>query len=133
MKAFPYSAVTHDAQLKRQFVLWRQAMPTIRSVISKYSAPLAILAVLAYLLWTTVAIESLWLRGFCCFLLIIISTLLGIRLGADSAATYLQDVHRLNKVLADQNEQLQDANAMLLRELSADSSPKPTSQDSLSH
>jgi hypothetical protein len=90
-------------------------------VMTKFIGWLACLAVLGYLIWQTAAAEPVLPRAVSGSLLVLISVLAGLRLGADSAAAYTEDLQRLNKVLADQNEQLQDANALLLRQVSAKS------------
>jgi hypothetical protein len=82
---------------------------------------IATTGLLAFLLWQVVAAEPFWPPAVSGLLLIIISVLAGLRMGADSAATYTSDVHRLNKVLAQQNSELQEANAMLLKQVSTES------------
>jgi hypothetical protein len=83
---------------------------------------MATIAILAVLLWQISATEPLWPRAASGLLLVVISVLAGLRIGADSAGAYIQDVHRRNKVLAEQNCQLQDANLMLLRQLPSEKS-----------
>lgn len=78
--------------------------------------------ILVLLIWqTTVAADPLLPRAISGLLLVIISVLAGLRIGADSAAAYTKDLQRHNKVLADQNQELQGANAMLLRQVSTSS------------
>jgi hypothetical protein len=50
-----------------------------------------------------------------------VGVLAGLRMGTDSATTYTNDVQRLNKVLAEQNSELQEANAILLKQVSSES------------
>jgi hypothetical protein len=83
-------------------------------------------AILALLIWQTAAADPFWPPAVSALLLVIIGVLAGLRLGADSAAAYTKDLQRLNKVLADQNRELEDANAMLLRQVS-DSTASPKS------
>jgi hypothetical protein len=99
----------------RSLLKWRQSIAEKRAVMSRFAGWIAIVAVVTLLIWQTAATEYLWPRVICCVLLAIFCTLFGIRLGTNSTAAYMKDVHRLNKVLADQNEQLQDANTTLLR------------------
>jgi hypothetical protein len=80
------------------------------------------ISILAFLLWQISATEPLWPRAASGILLAVISVLAGLRIGADSAGAYIKDVHRRNKVLAEQNFQLQDANLMLLRQLPSEKS-----------
>jgi hypothetical protein len=76
-------------------------------------------AVLAFLIWQTSAADPLWPRAASGFLLVIISFLAGMRLSSDSSNAYMQDLQRLNKYLADQNQELQDANSLLLNQVAA--------------
>ena len=74
----------------------------------------------AFLLWQIASAEPLWTPAVSGLLLVVIGVLAGLRIGADSAAAYTKDVHRLNKLLADQNRELQDANAILLKQISSE-------------
>ncbi len=49
-----------------------------------------------------------------------ISGVVGLRFGAMGAAAYIRDVQRLNKVLAEQHHELEELNALLLKQLNAD-------------
>lgn len=73
-------------------------------------------AVLAFLMWQVAAADPLWPPVVSGFLLILISFIAGQRLSADSATTYISELHRLNNYLADQNKELQAANSDLLHE-----------------
>ncbi len=88
---------------------------------------LAVIATLAFLIWQIAVAEPLWPRAVTGLLLAIIGLLAGIRIGTDSVTAYTQDLQRVNKLLADQNQDLQDTNAMLLREVRSESDtlPKP--------
>jgi hypothetical protein len=77
--------------------------------------------VLILLVWQTTVANPLWPRAISGVLIAILSLLAGIRIGTDAAAAYTKDLHRLNKVLAEQNDALQDANAMFLRQAAAES------------
>jgi hypothetical protein len=77
--------------------------------------------VLLLLVWQTTAANPLWPRAISGVFIAVIGVLAGIRIGTDAAAAYTKDLHRLNKVLAEQNDALQDANAMLLRQAAAES------------
>lgn len=98
----------------RSLLNWRQAMVEKCAVFPSLIVWMLTVAVVTLLIWMA-GTETLWPRVICCVLLAIICTLIGIRLGTNSTAAYIKDVHRLNKVLADQNDQLQDANAILLK------------------
>lgn len=80
----------------------------------------ATIAVLAFLMWQALAAQPLWPPTISVLLLVAVSVLAGLRLGADSAAAYTRDLHRLNKVLVDQNRELEQANAALLEQLSVE-------------
>ena len=81
----------------------------------------ATMTVLAFLMWQATAAEPFWPPAVSALLLVVASVLAGLRIGADSAAAYTKDLQRVNKVLADQNRELADANAMLLKQLSSES------------
>jgi hypothetical protein len=81
---------------------------------------IATTGLLAFLLWQLISAAPLWPPAVSGLLLIVVSVLAGLRIGADSAAAYTTDVHRLNKLLADQNRELQDANAILLKQVSSE-------------
>jgi len=85
---------------------------------------LATAATLAFLIWQTAATDPLWPRTVSGLLLVVISILAGLRIGTDSAAAYTKDLQRLNKVLAEQNRNLEDANAILLRKAKVTASSK---------
>jgi hypothetical protein len=80
---------------------------------------IATMSLMAFLLWQLASTAPLWPPTASGLLLIVVSLLAGLRIGADSAAAYTTDVHRLNKLLADQNRELQDANAILLKQVSS--------------
>ena len=73
-------------------------------------------AVLAFLIWQVAAPHPLWPPAVSAFVLVVVSVLAGLRLGADSASTYTKDLQRLNNVIAEQNRELAEANATLLKE-----------------
>lgn len=78
---------------------------------------IATTVLLAFLLWQVAAVQPLWSPAVSGLLLISVSVLAGLRIGADSLAAYTNDVHRRNKLLADQNRELQDSNATLLKQV----------------
>jgi hypothetical protein len=82
---------------------------------------IATIAALTFLIWQTVDEDPLWPKPFSAVMLVLGSTLTGIRIGADSAAAYIQDVQRANNALADQNSQLRQANEILLKEVASQS------------
>jgi len=73
-----------------------------------------VLAVCA-LAWLVAASEVVGLRIGGTLMLVGIGMLIGMRLGIQSATAYIADLHRLNKTLSDQQQELEDANAMLLK------------------
>jgi hypothetical protein len=79
------------------------------------------IGLLAFLLWQLTIAQPLWPPAISGLLLVIVGVLAGLRMGADSATAYTNDVHRLNKVLAEQNSELQEANAILLKQVSSES------------
>jgi hypothetical protein len=84
---------------------------------------LATIAAVTLLVWHTAVEESAWPRPLCAFLLLLVSILAGIRIGADAAAGYIKDLQRVNKALDDQNRELQEVNTILLKNVAAESQP----------
>lgn len=76
------------------------------------------IAAMVFLFWQLDAASPFWPRAISAALLVVISVLAGMRIGADSVSAFLRDARRLNKVLAEQNRELTDANAMLVEQLS---------------
>src|SRR5262245_28059675 len=89
---------------------------------------LATIAIVAVLIWHITGDGSLWSQAIAGLLLVAIGLLAGLRLGNRSATTYIQDIQRTNKTLADQNKELEAANAVLLKELDAQAEPASRSQ-----
>jgi hypothetical protein len=81
-------------------------------------------ALVALLLWQVVATQPLIPPLVSALLLGIIGLLAGLRIGADSCLAYISDLQRNNKVLAEQQRELEDANAMLLKQISSEA-PAP--------
>jgi hypothetical protein len=82
---------------------------------------LATIAFIAVLILQVISDVPLWRQAIAGLLLVAVGLLAGLRLGTHSASAYIKDVQRLNKVLANQNKDLEAANAILLREISAQS------------
>ena len=83
------------------------------------------IAVLVSLVWQSAANDPFLPRTVSVIVLLIVSVLAGIRLGTDSCTAYINDVQRLNKVVMDQNRELESANAMLLSKVTSQS-PEPS-------
>jgi hypothetical protein len=77
--------------------------------------------VLVALIWQSAAAEPLWPRAISGLLIAFVSLLAGIRIGTDAATAYTKDLHRLNKVLTEQNHALQEANAIVLQQAAEES------------
>jgi glucan phosphoethanolaminetransferase (alkaline phosphatase superfamily) len=86
---------------------------------------LATTAVLALLVWQTAAAEPLLPRAVSALLLVVVSVLIGLRIGADSAAAYMVDLQRTNKFLAEQQRDLEEMNEMLLKQINSET-PTPS-------
>jgi uncharacterized membrane protein YfbV (UPF0208 family) len=78
-----------------------------------------ILAVLL-LIWQLVSSEPLLPSVVSAALLALVSTLAGMRIGVNGATAYIRDVQRLNKVLAEQHHELEELNANLLKQITAE-------------
>jgi hypothetical protein len=76
---------------------------------------------LAVLLWQLASPQPALPAVVCGVFLVFISLLAGVRLGTDSASSYIQDLQRVNKVLAEQNRDLEDLNRSFLAKAEADS------------
>lgn len=88
---------------------------------------LATTAVLALLIWQTAAAEPLLPRAASAVLLVVLSALTGLRIGADSSAAYIEDVQRTNKLLAGQQRDLEEVNEMLLKQVNSEQARSETS------
>jgi hypothetical protein len=75
---------------------------------------------IGFLVWQTMTSVPLWPQWLSALLLFFAGGLAGIRLATDAASAYIADLQRLNKVLADQNQELEEANAILLAQISAE-------------
>jgi hypothetical protein len=80
---------------------------------------LAAVAVIALIIWQIAAAEPLLPRAASAALLMVISLAAGLRIGVDSAAAYIEDVQRTNKVLAEQHHDLAAMNELLLRKVNS--------------
>jgi hypothetical protein len=74
--------------------------------------------VLGFLLWQTTVSDPIWPHWVSGMFLAVAGCLAGLRIATDSATKYICDVQRLNRFLACQNKELEDANALLLSQIS---------------
>jgi hypothetical protein len=84
--------------------------------------------VAGFLVWQVTVNDPVWPNVISAVLLVLISGLAGIRIGATGAAAYIRDVHRLNKVLAEQHQELEELNATLLKQMNAEGVAPATSE-----
>jgi hypothetical protein len=82
-------------------------------------------ALMAWLLWQTTASEPLLPHVASGLLLLVVGVLAGLRIAADSAAAYIRDLQRLNKLLADQQRELEEANWRLLQRAASHTAASP--------
>jgi hypothetical protein len=78
---------------------------------------IAVVAV-GVLLWQSTDAEPILPRWLSALLLVAIGLMAGLRIGADSASLYIRDLQRHNRVLAAQNRELEEANSLLLNQVS---------------
>lgn len=83
-----------------------------------------VIAGLAFFVWQAASPEPVWPPAVSALLLVVVSLLAGLRISAESARAYMTDLQRLNKVLVEQNRELEEANRVLLRQLSARTPPR---------
>jgi hypothetical protein len=76
----------------------------------------ATILVIGTLAWLAITSEVAWLRGFSGLLLLAMGLLIGLRIGTQSASAYIRDLQRLNKVLSDQQLELEAANQAILNQ-----------------
>jgi len=91
---------------------------------------IATILVVCLLAWQTTVDAPFLPRAVSASLLVAISGLAGLRIGADSATAYIRDVQRLNKVLAGQNQELEELNAILLKQMNAEIEAPASSEQS---
>ena len=74
------------------------------------------LALIAALIWQAVSAGP-WLPPvLTALLLLVVGFLAGLRVGAGSAAAYIRDLQRLNKVMAEHQHELEEVNSILLKQ-----------------
>ena len=74
---------------------------------------------IAFLFWQTIAAEPLLPPLVSALLLLLVGVLMGLRIAADASAEYIADLQRLNKVLSEQQQGLEEANLLLLKRANA--------------
>lgn len=109
-------------------VVSRQAAPTeSRSMFKVVGWGLTIVAV-GFLTWQLISSTPMLPSVVSAVLLVFVSVVAGMRVGVQGATAYIHDVHRLNKVLADQQHELEELNANLLQQLSESAEQRKTEQ-----
>lgn len=98
----------------------QEAVSTEGRAMTKLLGWIATILVVCVLVWQTTVDAPLWPKALSALLLVAISGLTGLRIGAGGAAAYIKDVQRLNKVLAEQHRELEELNAELLKQVSAE-------------
>jgi hypothetical protein len=107
----------------------RQAAPTEGKSMSKVLGwGLTILGV-AVLIWQLVVSAPILPNVVSTVLLVSVSLLVGMRIGISGTTSYVRDVQRLNKVLAEQHHELEVLNANLLQQLSAHAKERETERN----
>jgi hypothetical protein len=79
------------------------------------------IVLLAGLLWQLASAQPLLSPLICGVFLVFISIMAGIRIGTDGTSNYIRDLQRVNKVLAQQNRELEEINRTLLAKVDPDS------------
>jgi hypothetical protein len=69
--------------------------------------------------WQLGAAEPLLPRIASGLILAVVSLLAGLRIGTDSCHSYIKDLQRNNKVLAEQQRDLEEMNEMLLKQINS--------------
>jgi hypothetical protein len=105
-----------------------EVVATEGRVMTKVLGWSATILVVSLLAWQIAAEAPILPRPVMALLLVLISGLAGIRLGTGGAAAYIDDVQRLNRVLAEQHRELEEVNAFLLKELNAEISAPASSE-----
>ncbi len=100
-----------------------------RSMIKLIGWTATILAV-CVLVWQMTVEDPSWPRLLSAVFIMLICLLAGIRVGTAGAANYIKDVHRLNKVLAEQHRELEELNSHLLKQVNAEIDAPATSEKS---
>jgi len=98
----------------------QEAVSTEGRAMTKLLGWTATMLVVCVLVWQTTVATPLWPTTLSALLLVAISGLAGLRIGAGGAAAYIKDVQRLNKVLAEQHQELEELNADLLKQVNAE-------------
>jgi hypothetical protein len=88
----------------------------------------ATIVVVCLLAWQITADAPFLPRLVSAVCLGLISGLVGLRIGALGAYAYIQDVQRVNKTLAEQHRELEELNAMLLKQINAEAESPASSE-----
>jgi hypothetical protein len=130
MNSFSYpKPLFRTFRARRNSTVARQAAPTEgRSMMKVLGWGLTILA-FVMLIWQLASSTPVLPMPVSAILLVFLSLLAGMRIGVNGAMAYVQDVQRLNKVLAEQHHELEELNANLLQQLTAQSEERTTERN----
>jgi ABC-type transport system involved in cytochrome bd biosynthesis fused ATPase/permease subunit len=78
--------------------------------------------VLCLLVWLSATAAAIWLRALCTLLIAMIGLIAGLRIATRSTSSYIVELQRVNKVLCDQQHELEEVNAILLKQVSVEPS-----------
>lgn len=92
----------------------------IQGRIMKFLGWIATILVVCLLLWVFVTSDVLLLRVSMGLLLLGCGVIAGLRIGTQNATAYITDLQRVNKVLCGQQRELEEVNAILLKQVSTD-------------
>jgi hypothetical protein len=95
----------------------------IQGRVMKLLGWMATILVVCMLTWLFANAETFWSRVLVSLLLAGFGVLAGLRFGAQSSAAYIADLQRVNKVLCEQQRELEEVNAILLKQVNVESEP----------
>jgi hypothetical protein len=114
---------------RRIFAVPPNVATTVGPAMIKVIGWSATILIVLTLVWQLAIDAPLLPKLFSAVLLAAVSGLAGISIGAGGAAAYIRDVQRLNKVLAEQHHDLEELNAMMLKQINAEAETEaPTEQ-----
>ena len=97
----------------------------IQGRVMKLLGWFATILVACMLAWLFVGAETLWPRMLIGLLLAGFGILVGLRFGTQGTAAYIADLQRVNKMLSEQQRELEEVNAILLKHVNAEAEPIP--------
>jgi hypothetical protein len=120
--------VYQPVSIRRVFTVPPNLATTVGPAMIKVIGWSATILIVSMLIWQLAIAAPLLPKIASAVLLALVSCLAGISIGAGGAAAYIRDVQRLNKTLADQHHELEELNAIMLKQLNEEHELHPPTE-----